>query len=407
MVLYKNLEPTSENIQKTYNDDPLGRKEDVDKFATFLKGPYCPASVAVDGEWGSGKTFFVKQVAYRLDKDTPDDSEKCLTVYYDAWENDNDCDPILSIVDCIARAAEEKKQISVAAIMSDILDIAEAGFSNPFFRMIQTYRDKYKERDAKSDFSYNETEPTNKQIANKLKTLYDSIIQEHGGKLIIFIDELDRCKPNFAVSVLERVKHYISLDDRVHIVFSVNRKQLENTVRKHYGEGYDSRNYLSRFFDLVVKIPKAGIQSYIAPYGTDLLYSFNAEIISNVIEYFDIQIREINSFMSALISVYTTVQEEQILPGLSYRHCILADVFPILLAESFTNKKDYEKLICGDGGYIIKSFWRDKLKWDQIKIESKIRAYEGVFQNNGSISCDEAEWFKARILQFLDKPFDV
>ena len=107
MILYNNMEPTEENIKKAYTEDLLGRKDDVDKFAAFLKEEYCPVSVAVDGEWGSGKTFFVKQVAYRLDEDPLDDPKKCLTVYYDAWENDNDCDAILSIVDCIARAAEK------------------------------------------------------------------------------------------------------------------------------------------------------------------------------------------------------------------------------------------------------------------------------------------------------------
>ena len=107
MKLYQNLEATEENIKDTYESDLLSKKDSVIQFAEFLKSPYCPTSIAVNGEWGSGKTFFVKQTAYHLST-LEDASDKCLTVYYDAWENDNECDPIISIVDCIARVAGEE-----------------------------------------------------------------------------------------------------------------------------------------------------------------------------------------------------------------------------------------------------------------------------------------------------------
>lgn len=146
MKLYKNLEPTDENIKETYAKNLLGRREDVDKFAAFLKGENCPVSVAVDGEWGSGKTFFVKQVTYKLDEDTADDPEKCLTVYYDAWENDNDCDPILSIVDCIARAAGVEEGSKLATVLSDAYHFVKALDSNPVVRGVTVAIDRVQTR---------------------------------------------------------------------------------------------------------------------------------------------------------------------------------------------------------------------------------------------------------------------
>lgn len=406
MILYNNMEPTEENIKKAYTEDLLGRKDDVDKFAAFLKEEYCPVSVAVDGEWGSGKTFFVKQVAYRLDEDPLDDPKKCLTVYYDAWENDNDCDPILSIVDCIARAAEKKKGISVGAIMADILDIAAEGLNNPSLRWNQVFRDKNPKHDTKSDFSHYETEPINKQVKNKLKEIYDSIIKKPDERLIIFVDELDRCKPDFVVSVLERIEHYISLDNRVRIVFSVNRKQLEHIIRDYYGDNFDAENYLKRFLISSTKIPEADVLKYISRYDTQQKYLLKIDMLEEIILYFGIQIREINAFMSALVSARERAQKERAIRGFDLNR-IMEDVFPVLLAEKFTNSEDYEILIRGEGTKILESFWKDGLGCSESELENHMNMYLSVFSKPGTALCVDHTYAKEDILSYLTKPFGV
>ena len=403
MKLYKNLEPTEENIKETYVKDLLGRREDVDEFAAFLKGENCPLSVAVDGEWGSGKTFFVKQVAYRLDEDTTEDPEKCLTVYYDAWENDNDCDPILSIVDCIARAAGSDDESRLFEIVLDILSSVQTMLDNPLLRGISTYSQRVKNRDANSKFSYNKTAPTKEQIKTKLQKLFDEVINEKGGRLIIFIDELDRCKPDFAVRVLERIKHYMTIDNRVRIVFSVNKVQLEHTIKKCYGESFDSKNYLKRFFEFVVKVPKADILPYVTQYNVEPTFKLNTEIISAAIEYFGIQIREINNFISELISIYKTVEKERMLSSKARE--FMQNIFPIFLAAKYTSDDKYKKLVDGNGGDMIDAIWEDKLGYGHN--ECRTRGYLSMFPNDGSTLSDEAIIEKNKILQYFDRPFGV
>lgn len=281
MKLYQNLEATEDNIRDTYESDLLSRKDSVIQFAEFLKSPYCPTSIAVNGEWGSGKTFFVKQTAYHLST-LEDASDKCLTVYYDAWENDNECDPIISIVDCIARVAGEEDEKHIGEL---VFEIAEATLDNPLFRGIKVLRDWQKENEAESDFGYSKIAPTNTQIKNKLKALFDEIINKHGERLILFVDELDRCKPDFAVRVLERLKHYFTIDDRVKIVFSVNINQLEHTIRHFYGDDFDSHRYLDRFFDMVLPIPEAETLAYINK-NIEKSIPLDANLISSIIKYF-------------------------------------------------------------------------------------------------------------------------
>lgn len=84
-------------------------------------------------------------------------------------------------------------------------------------------------------------------IKSVLKDVFNQIINEHADKLIIFIDELDRCNPKYAISVLERIKHFFQ-DDRIIFVYSTNKSQLVHTIKKFYGNDFDASGYLNKFF---------------------------------------------------------------------------------------------------------------------------------------------------------------
>ena len=400
MKLYQNLEATEENIRDTYESDLLSRKDSVIQFAEFLKSPYCPTSIAVNGEWGSGKTFFVKQTAYQLST-LEDASDKCLTVYYDAWENDNECDPIISIVDCIARVAGEEDGKHIGEL---VFGIAEATLDNPLFRGIKAFRDWQKENEAESDFGYSKIAPTNTQIKNKLKALFDEIINEHGKRLILFVDELDRCKPDFAVRVLERLKHYFTIDDRVKIVFSVNINQLEHTIKHFYGDDFDSHRYLDRFFDMVLPIPEAETTLYIARYMNRNVMSddFSSGVgVCSIIKYFRIQIRDIKVFMSELDSGYDTVKKESLMNSqLNKYKTFMNYIYPIILAAKFKDKEKYHSLITGKGKDIINNFFKyDQRTTDFINVitNSYIRFFDAEWDNQ----------YSTKIIRYIEKPLGI
>ena len=387
MKLYQNLEATEDNIRDTYESDLLSRKDSVIQFAEFLKSPYCPTSIAVNGEWGSGKTFFVKQTAYHLST-LEDASDKCLTVYYDAWENDNECDPIISIVDCIARVAGEEDENYISRLALDFLKTA---VDTPLLRGVKTIIDRYEEKDAESDFGYSKTKPTNAQIKNKLKALFDEIINEHGERLILFVDELDRCNPDFAVKVLERLKHYFTIDNRVKIVFSVNINQLEHTIKHFYGDDFDSHRYLDRFFDIVLPIPEAETTLYIARYMKRNVMSddFSSGVgVCSIIKYFEIQIRDIKIFMSELDSGYDTVKKESLLNSqLNKYQNFMNYIYPIILAAKFKDKEKYKLLIQGKGEDIIKNFYKYDQKTpdaNNMIIDIYIRFFDAEWDNQYS-----------------------
>ena len=105
-----------------------------------------------------------------------------------------------------------------------------------------------------------------KDIYLLISKFLESILFEQGTRLVVFVDELDRCKPSYAVQLLERVKHYFSVDS-VTFVFSVNLNELQHTIKHHYGNDIDACRYLDRFFDLRISLPPANMTKYYRKIG--------------------------------------------------------------------------------------------------------------------------------------------
>ncbi|MFT7640583.1 MAG: putative KAP-like P-loop ATPase, partial [Pirellulaceae bacterium] len=77
----------------------------------------------------------------------------------------------------------------------------------------------------------------------------------NGKPVIVLIDELDRCRPNYSVDLLERLKHYFAVEGIV-FVLAVDKTQLCHAINGVYGEKFDSSTYLPRFFDEIFRLAK-------------------------------------------------------------------------------------------------------------------------------------------------------
>ena len=110
------LKPTFDNLKNSILTDSVGRNKSIANFIELLDEIDGNVAIALDDSWGNGKTFFVKQTQIvlqsRISSDEKlNDVKQCmekllkhgkarnyLPVYYDAWSNDNDTDPVLSII---------------------------------------------------------------------------------------------------------------------------------------------------------------------------------------------------------------------------------------------------------------------------------------------------------------------
>jgi len=176
-------------------------------------------------------------------------------------------------------------------------------------------------------------------------------LPEKGDRLIIFIDELDRCNPSFAVKLLERIKHYFS-NDKITFIFSVNLIELQNTIRQHYGINFNASKYLNRFFDLPVSLSSPDIQKYYNSIGFDASYFIYDNIAKAVISKYNFSLREMAKYLHHIkISAYKTTHKNtssySVFPNSKSREFCLFYIVPILIGLKIHDINLYKNTIEG------------------------------------------------------------
>lgn len=246
--------------------DPFGKcKLDRKKYApaltnmleTFPDG----FVMAIDNEWGTGKTTFVKMWQASIKEDYQ-------TIYFNAWENDFDNDVLAALIGELGTLNRSsgtetifKEVVKKGAVLSkNILPILIEAAAKKYIG--EGVINKVVTELAKSSGDIMIEQVT--EYANKKKGLIefrDSLVTyieaTKGGKPIVFIiDELDRCRPDYAVEVLEKVKHFFSVKGIV-FVLSINKKELKNAIRGVYNSAnINADDYLRRFIDIEYSIPE-------------------------------------------------------------------------------------------------------------------------------------------------------
>lgn len=363
------LTPTNENVYNSLINDSIGRGEFVRQFVKMLNAIEDNCTIALEGNWGSGKTFFVKQVKMVLDAHNPNYQpvngflteerrkvikEKCsefnaedgstelkpqLCVYYDAWQNDNDEDPILSLVYSIVKEIGSDfsfKKNSTLNIFSELINLV---CDKDISKLINVL---------KGENALDLIKKT-KDEAEKVSEFLQSLLPEVGERLIVFVDELDRCKPSYAVKLLERIKHYF-LDEEITFVFSVNINELQHTIKKHYGSDFDATRYLDRFFDLRATLPKFDLEKYYANIGFELNEKMFNYVCASVINKYQFEMRNIAKYIRlAKIAVPKSVRKGDMLFVPEKRASFIYNtyVIPIMIGLKLTDAKRFENFVNG------------------------------------------------------------
>lgn len=363
------LTPTNENVYNSLINDSIGRGEFVRQFVKMLNAIEDNCTIALEGNWGSGKTFFVKQVKMVLDAHNPNYQpvngflteerrkvikEKCsefnaedgstelkpqLCVYYDAWQNDNDEDPILSLVYSIVKEIGSEFSFNKKSTLDICGELIKLVCDKDISKLIKVLKGKNAlDRIRKT-----------KDEADKVSEFLQSLLPEVGERLIVFVDELDRCKPSYAVKLLERIKHYF-LDEEITFVFSVNINELQHTIKKHYGSDFDATRYLDRFFDLRATLPKFDLEKYYANIGFELNEKMFNYVCASVINKYQFEMRNIAKYIRlAKIAVPKSVRKGDMLfvPEKSALFIYNIYVIPIMIGLKLTDAKRFENFVNG------------------------------------------------------------
>lgn len=271
----------NDDIQKPFENDLWNRTNLADQLENYISRIKVGATVAIDAEWGAGKSWFVKHWKAQLVQ------KEFKVIYLNAFTQDYIEDPFLTIAMEIANVLEAEKK-DIEKIKSTIGDAYRAILpSLPLliFQLAMTFigagkmakqvADTFENlKDDTGAFGEAAAELLNEKLKEHLSAQVDNYENEKKSleyfksqlaeitknlekPLVFIVDELDRCKPEFAIRLIERIKHFFDIP-KVVFVLAVNKKQLEESINSFYGFTSSSK-YLEKFIDITVLL-KSGIQ---------------------------------------------------------------------------------------------------------------------------------------------------
>lgn len=356
------LKPKLETLEKNI----IGRNTEIINFIRLLDSIKSNFSIAIDNDWGTGKTFFVKEVKMILDaynehsydyelsnleriKNVIDikNIDLHLAVYYNAWENDNQKSPLLSLIYEIIKVAKidtNKTDISInkEKIIKDGLSAIVKHFSGIDIKELL----KCVETEAKDIFKEIKGQKSTKE---QVDNILNNLLLEHGERLVIFIDELDRCRPTFAVELLEQIKHYFD-NDKITFVFSTNIKQLQYTIKKYYGEAFEAKRYLDKFFDLTISLNEINVIEYFNFVNENSRGDMYDYVCKEIVKEYNFTLRDVIKFVQinkiCIENLRKTKNEYLYFDEKNIRY-VLTYVLPIVIGLKIKRYDQYEDFITG------------------------------------------------------------
>lgn len=240
-------------------------------------------SFAIDGEWGCGKTWVLNELEKQLAEDL---ENKYLIFHYNAWENDFYEEPLVAILSVMieklnqitsqkslygAVIDELLKQVSeyLLTLVSGIVKEVTKIDAEEIIKCKKGFFKRIKENTKISTKEINILLPlqhTLQELRNNLIKLSKEL------HIILIVDELDRCLPEYAIKILERL-HHVCDGIPVIQVLAINKRHLADCISSVFGKNYikkdnvDSNNilfaesYLEKFVDIIIPLSSGNLDS--------------------------------------------------------------------------------------------------------------------------------------------------
>ena len=323
---------------------------------------------AIEGSWGVGKTFVIEEIEsqLRVSQTEETDSNRYFVFHYNCWQHDYYEEPAVAIISAMLASIKEDE----ALISKDVDGAVKAGYKyakekikeiaglyieNKIGVNLISLADEIK--DSKEEAENAEWEFDKmfnfSQTIEKVREKLQEIAKQR--TIVLFVDELDRCIPQYAIKVLERLHHIFYGLDNVVVVMAIDRKQLEHSVEEMFGirkdeSSIDVEKYLKKFIDFSVVLDNGVInRSFEEKYD----FYFGKFIIDEELKGKNILCAILCDFMGDL----GIRQQEKVIRKVNLIHSLISDeildisvaVFEILYEVfriwGFDNPKDIFRII--------------------------------------------------------------
>ena len=266
--------------------DEFKRKPIAENIIRLLTSPIDLSPMVIDGGWGTGKTEFCQKLIRLMQQQHPD----YQPVYIDAFRSDHSGEPLLALFaeiikactpeDTGERPSEQRKEMTkkVAKAAGFVMKtVAKAAVGHVLKQNTDDLVEEFQQimngnqdanslaetvTDAAATIASHTIDATVEALLKEqieaeknLETLKACLKELATDKpIILFIDELDRCRPDYAVDMLEVIKHVFDVEN-VKVVLVTNTKQLRAAINHRYGVEVDAQKYLDKFLKYSFALP--------------------------------------------------------------------------------------------------------------------------------------------------------
>ena len=266
--------------------DEFKRKPIAENIIRLLTLPIDLSPMVIDGGWGTGKTEFCQKLIRLMQQQHPD----YQPIYIDAFRSDHSGEPLLALLAEIIKAcideqpSEQRKNITrkVAKAAGFVMKtVAKAAVGHVLRQnledlekgMSQIINDEEEAKNVAATVADSATTLASHSIDATIDATIEALLKEQieaeknlktlkacleelaaDKPIILFIDELDRCRPDYAVDMLEVIKHVFDVEN-VKVVLVTNTKQLRAAINHRYGVEVDAQKYLDKFLKYSFALP--------------------------------------------------------------------------------------------------------------------------------------------------------
>lgn len=291
--------------------DVLGREKFVESIfymmlKTSEKSRYL--TFAIDAPWGYGKSFVLDMLSEKLSLEQNEltQTDRFLVIRYNSWEYDYYDEPIIAIIAAIQDSLLEQN------IDSKLTNIENRGIKIAFETLKQIANQITKNKlgievaniiaaSTEHDRDYDKLSGL-KQTIGEVRKNIKKISELY--TVVIMIDELDRCIPEYAIKILNRCSHLFSGIDNLQIIYSLYSKQFEHSIKMIFGNETEPDKYLKKFIDRKYILELGEVNDKLFDLFNGYFNEFDLENMGSdvilIIESFNLDIRSIEKIFEKI-----------------------------------------------------------------------------------------------------------
>ena len=273
------------NPDDVFEGDCFRRRELAEGFVKLLQSMPGPMTIALTAPYGGGKTWFLERCAHLLK------ASNVPVVKLNAWETDYAKEPLAPLISEFATAFESElskseqrlKQVKSAAVkvaaaaiplavrfatlgLLNLSDSTEGVLADAAQKIAEKRFDEFQA--SRAEITH--LKKALGELADEMRSKRTKVEGAQRPPVVVLVDELDRCRPSYAIEMLEVIKHLFSIPGIV-FVLGIDREQLSASAGAVFGQGLNADGYIRRFIDLECAMPEPDIAEYCESEGFKLM----------------------------------------------------------------------------------------------------------------------------------------